>query len=139
MGHKHRAVVKSVASLAAFICAFTSLSTMGGYAASAEGNPDDTQPSAEEQVNNIRKILGAASDYNVFVKNDFAVTDADCPGNFAVGGNVTLPEHTYSTNNNPVVGGEINGTFLNDPQSAADAGIDFDKEFNDLRTISSNL
>ena len=83
--------------------------------------------------------LGAASNYNVFIENDLTVPGADCPGNFAVGGNVSVPGD-YTTANVAVVGGEIlGGSFHNGSQTPADANIDFASEFASLRALSSRL
>lgn len=97
-----------------------------------------------EDNNPSDNILGTAAEYNVFVEDDFTVTGADCPGKFAVGGNVEIPN--YYT-----VGGKIavvlnrnkikSGNFADDVEviKAADANINFTQEFKHLRETSKNL
>ena len=83
-------------------------------------------------------FLGKAAEYNVFVENNFTVNGADCPGNFAVGGNVTVPE-SYSAYKTVVGGTILGGSFLNGYTTADAEGIDFAVEFANLRATSAKL
>ena len=83
-------------------------------------------------------FLGNAAEYNVFVENNFTVNGADCPGNFAVGGNVTVPE-SYSAYKTVVGGTILGGSFLNGYTTADAEGIDFAVEFANLRATSAKL
>lgn len=83
-------------------------------------------------------FLGKAAEYNVFVENNFTVNGADCPGNFAVGGNVTVPE-SYSAYKTVVGGTILGGSFLNGYTTADAEGIDFAVEFASLRATSAKL
>ena len=83
-------------------------------------------------------FLGKAAEYNVFVENNFTVNGADCPGNFAVGGNVTVPD-SYSAYKTVVGGTILGGSFLNGYTTADAEGIDFAVEFANLRATSAKL
>ena len=83
-------------------------------------------------------FLGKAAEYNVFVENNFTVNGADCPGNFAVGGNVTVPD-SYSAYKTVVGGAILGGSFLNGYTTADAEGIDFAVEFANLRATSAKL
>lgn len=50
--------------------------------------------------------LGAASDYNVFIKNDFSASSSDVEGRVAAGGNVTLSNYSVNIKNSKQLYGD---------------------------------
>ena len=99
---------------------------------------EDDEAETERSEAGTTAFLGKAAEYNVFVENNFTVNGADCPGNFAVGGNVTVPE-SYSAYKTVVGGTILGGSFLNGYTTADAEGIDFAVEFANLRATSAKL
>ena len=103
-----------------------------------EAAEDDVSEDVEAALDNVFG-LGAANGFNVFVKGDYNVNGADISsngqlGNLAAGGNVTVPGDY--TAGKVVVGGNVNGSFLN---GTSDESIDFDEAFKQLENTSNSL
>ena len=88
---------KGIKSTLAFVYAVTvmaanamSISASANTAESIDdllGGGENTDTEVNKATDALKALLGAASDYNVFVRDDFYVGGADCTGNLAVGGN----------------------------------------------------
>ena len=113
MSDKRRKVLKNTVAFAAAVTAMSALA----ISASAEStepadsiddllsNVGDTEAGQSTENNTtttVDRLLGGAADYSVFVKNDFTVTGADCPGNIAVGGSASMPDD-YTTGSSTVI------------------------------------
>ncbi|MBQ8827198.1 MAG: choice-of-anchor A family protein, partial [Oscillospiraceae bacterium] len=147
MSDKRRRRIKCAIGFAAAVSAISAGTITASAASETAASAEDLLSSYEASIENeseesaasVKGLLGAASDYSVFVHGDFTVYGADCPGNLAVGGTATVPSDYYSEGST-VVGSVAEGSsFHNGSITPEEAGIDFDSEFENLTNLSSDL
>ena len=90
-----RKKTKAVVGFAFALSLMASQAYSVSAAAETAGSIDEllgVDPVNTDSASNIGDgVLGAAANYSVFVKNNVSISGADCPGNMAVGGNVSVP------------------------------------------------